>query len=130
VSLDRTGEGAAVSRQLDDARDLAALRGWTVVTERSDNDTSASGKVHRPGFDALLDDMRAGSIDTVIAWNLDRLTRNRRDTVRLCRSDVVAAFGCLPNAATDALRAAVDAGLLHRDGPRYTPTATSTSAAA
>lgn len=47
-----------------------------------------------------------------------------------CRSDVVAAFGCLPNAATDALRAAVDAGLLHRNGPRYTPTATSTSAAA
>lgn len=83
VSLDRTGEGAAVSRQLDDARDLAALRGWTVVAERSDNDTSASGKAHRPGFEALLADMQAGTVDAVIAWNLDRLTRNRRDTVRL-----------------------------------------------
>lgn len=83
VSLDRTGEGAAVARQLDDARDLAKRRGWTVIAEHTDNDTSAAGSKHRPGFDAALDDLAAGRASVLIAWAVDRVTRNRRDTVRL-----------------------------------------------
>lgn len=83
VSLDRSGEGLAVSRQLEDARELATRRGWTIVAERSDNDTSAAGSKKRPGFEQVLEDLRTGTADAVIAWALDRLTRNRRDTVRL-----------------------------------------------
>ncbi len=83
VSLDRSGEGAAVARQLEDARELATRRGWTIVAERSDNDTSAAGSKKRPGFEAVLEDVESGRADAVVAWALDRLTRNRRDTVRL-----------------------------------------------
>ena len=82
-SFDRQGEGAAVARQLEDCRNLATLRGWSVVAEHQDNDRSAAGSASRPGFEAVLADLKAGRADAVIAWNLDRLTRNRRDSVRL-----------------------------------------------
>lgn len=48
-----------------------------------DNDTSASGTIRRPGFEELLAAIENGEVDAVVAWSLDRLTRNRRDTVRL-----------------------------------------------
>lgn len=83
ISLDRSGEGLAVERQGEDCRQLVALRGWTVVDEFTDNDISAAGKVKRPGFDRLLCAVRDGHIDVVVAWSLDRLTRNRRDQLRL-----------------------------------------------
>jgi DNA invertase Pin-like site-specific DNA recombinase len=83
VSLDRSGEGLGVSRQLDDCRGLVAHRGWTVTREFVENDVSAAGKRPRPHFEDLLRDIEAGAVDAVVAWSLDRLTRNRRDTVRL-----------------------------------------------
>lgn len=83
ISLDRTGEGLAVDRQREDARALAAARRWTTVAEHVDNDTSAAGRVRRPGFDALLEDVTVGRADTIIAWSMDRLSRNRRDSLRL-----------------------------------------------
>lgn len=82
-SFDRAGDGAAVSRQREDGRRLAELRGWEIVAEHEDNDRSAAGRKQRPGFEATLDALATGQAQAVIAWNLDRLTRNRRDTVRL-----------------------------------------------
>lgn len=78
-----TGEAQAISRQREDSRGLADRRGWTTADEYPDNDVSASGKRKRPEFDRLLDDVDAGRIDVIVAWSLDRLTRNRADTVRL-----------------------------------------------
>lgn len=83
ISSDRTGDELGVTRQLEDARKLAAQRGWNVIEELVDNDLSASGKAKRPGFEAVLEHLASGRGEVVIAWNLDRLTRNRRDTVRL-----------------------------------------------
>lgn len=83
VSEDRTGEELAVTRQGDDARALAARRDWTVAREYVDNDTSAAGKVRRPAFVVLIEDIRAGQLDAVIAWAFDRLCRSARDRLTL-----------------------------------------------
>ncbi|MCI1787430.1 MAG: recombinase family protein [Actinomyces sp.] len=82
-SMDAAGEGRAVARQAEDCLKLAESRGWDVVAQYEDNDISAAGKKTRPGFEKVLADLGAGRAGAVIAWNLDRLTRNRRDTVRL-----------------------------------------------
>ena len=82
-SLDRTGEELGVSRQREDARILARLRGWVITAERVDNDTSASGKRRRPGFEDALADLESGRADVLIAWDMTRLTRNARDRLRL-----------------------------------------------
>jgi site-specific DNA recombinase len=82
-SVDRTGDELAVTRQEEDARTLAQLRGWQIVRVLIDNDKSAKGHISRPGFEALLELLERGDAEGVIAWDLTRLTRNRRDQLRL-----------------------------------------------
>ncbi|MDV7137017.1 recombinase family protein [Williamsia muralis] len=72
-SLDRHNDGLAVARQREDCLELCAQRGWG-VTEYEDNDTSAT-KGRRPRYEAMLEDIRAGSVDAVVVWDLDRLHR-------------------------------------------------------
>jgi site-specific DNA recombinase len=83
ISKDRTGEGLAVERQREDGQRLIELRHWSLVREYVDNDLSASGRKKRPGFEEMLHDIEAGVIDTVVALSLDRLSRNRREQLRL-----------------------------------------------
>jgi site-specific DNA recombinase len=84
ISEDVTGEAAGVSRQREDVVALIERRGWTRVEEEfSDNDTSAAGKVARPGFLALLSAIGRGEIDVVVAWSLDRIVRTARDRLTL-----------------------------------------------
>jgi DNA invertase Pin-like site-specific DNA recombinase len=82
-SMDRTGEGLAVDRQRTDAETLAQFRGWTVVRVETDNDVSAAGKRHRPGFEAVMAAIEAGEVQAVVAWDMTRLLRNLRDMVRV-----------------------------------------------
>jgi DNA invertase Pin-like site-specific DNA recombinase len=95
-SFDKTGEELAVDRQRDDALKLAERRDWNVVRVEIDNDISAAGKRHRPGFEAILTAIQRKEVGAVISWDMTRLTRNRRDTVRVIeageRAGVVLAF--------------------------------------
>lgn len=89
ISQDRDGEQLAIDRQREDGRKLVELRGWRLAVEHADNDTTASGRKRRPGFNALLEDIRGGAVDVVVAWALDRLARNARDRLALvdaCRA--------------------------------------------
>ncbi|MFD6661727.1 recombinase family protein [Micromonospora chalcea] len=82
-SQDRTGEQYGVDRQGTDAQTVAKLREWNVVAVYTDNDISASGKRVRPGFEAVITALREGRAQGVIAWDMSRLSRNARDTLRL-----------------------------------------------
>ena len=82
-SMDRTGEGLAVERQRSDVEALAAFRGWDIIRVETDNDTSAAGKKRRPGFENILAAIEAGEVQAVVAWDMTRLLRNLRDTVRV-----------------------------------------------
>lgn len=82
-SLDRTGEGTAVSRQLTECRELAERNGWEVVEVYQDNDRSATSGKPRPEWSRLLADLSAGRHDVLIAWHTDRLYRRLRDLVDL-----------------------------------------------
>ena len=48
----------------------------------SDNDISAYSGKRRPGFEEMLDAMKAGEIDALICWHVDRLYRNMKDLER------------------------------------------------
>lgn len=82
-SVDRSGEELGISRQREDARKLAELRGWELAAEHVDNDMSAAGKRIRPGFESVLSDVTSGRAEVVIAWDMTRITRNARDRLRL-----------------------------------------------
>lgn len=76
ISRDREGAGLGVERQRDDCQELARRLGWSVVATHTDNDLSAYSGKPRPGYKALLEDIRAGRVDAVLAWHNDRLHRS------------------------------------------------------
>jgi site-specific DNA recombinase len=92
ISSDPNGQALGVQRQEADARKLCAARGWTVVEVYCDNDHSAySQRKPRPRYKAMLDDIKDGKINTVIAWHPDRLHRQTRELVPFI--DLVNAHG-------------------------------------
>ncbi|HEY8317143.1 MAG TPA: recombinase family protein [Gaiellaceae bacterium] len=86
-SLDRANTQEGIDRQRERCRLLAELKGWDVVTEYVDNDTSAS-KPRGAGtaWHRLITDAAEGRIDVVIAVDLDRLLRTIRDLSTLAES--------------------------------------------
>src|SRR5215207_11616141 len=82
VSLDKSGDGLGIERQREDCRKLAEQRGWTVVYEIEENNTSASFGP-RPGFEQLLHLMERRQVAAVIVWHVDRLLRKMTDLERV-----------------------------------------------
>lgn len=76
ISKDREGAGLGVDRQRSDCEGLAESLGWTVVDTLTDNDISAYSGKRRPGYEALLDALREGRANAVLAWHTDRLHRS------------------------------------------------------
>ncbi len=81
-SLDKSGEGAAVDRQLAECVQLAEGNGWEVAEVYRDNDSSATKGV-RKDWQRLLADLEAGRHDVLVCWHTDRLYRRLRDLVDL-----------------------------------------------
>jgi site-specific DNA recombinase len=76
ISRDKEGAGLGVDRQEQDCREVAARLGWQIVAVHPDNDLSAYSGKPRPGYLALLEDLRTGTADAVLAWHTDRLHRS------------------------------------------------------
>ncbi|BBG04600.1 MULTISPECIES: recombinase family protein [Pseudonocardia] len=76
ISRDRVGAGLGVERQEQDCRELAESVGVSIAAVHTDNDLSAYSGKARPGYLALLDDVRAGRVDVVLCWHTDRLHRS------------------------------------------------------
>lgn len=69
--------------QIAEGIKYAQSRGFEVAETFRDDGVSAYRKADRKGFEALLDALKAGRGDVVIARHLDRLSRRRQDTARL-----------------------------------------------
>ena len=75
ISSDRDGTALGVKRQEKDCRAICAERGWEPLLF-ADNDLSAADpKITRPAYEEMLEAVAAGAVVAVVAWDLDRLTR-------------------------------------------------------
>src|SRR5438270_7527348 len=57
--------------------------GWVLARNRYDDGGFSGGNLERPALQRLLDDIRAGRIDIVVVYKVDRLTRSLADFARL-----------------------------------------------
>jgi DNA invertase Pin-like site-specific DNA recombinase len=57
--------------------------GWVLVRTRYDDGGFSGGSLERPALQHLITDIRAGRIDIVIVYKVDRLTRSLADFARL-----------------------------------------------
>ena len=70
----------SVENQIQELRQVAERRGWSVVEIYRDAGISgAKGRDQRPGLDALLKDASRRKFDVVMAWAIDRLGRSLID---------------------------------------------------
>ena len=58
---------------------MADRRGWPDRRHLHRRRRSAYSGKHRPEYRRMLDDMRAGTVDAVVVWHLDRLHRQPRE---------------------------------------------------
>src|SRR5436853_2630415 len=57
--------------------------GWVLAKTRYDDGGFSGGNIQRPALQDLLGDIRAGRIDIVVVYKVDRLTRSLADFARL-----------------------------------------------
>lgn len=120
ISDARDGDTAGVARQEADARALADRLGWTVATVYVENNTSAfkrrritrpdgstAYRVVRPEFRRMLGDLTAGTVDALVAYDLDRVARDPRDLEDLV--DLVEQQQVAVRSVTGSLRLDTDA---------------------
>ena len=79
ISSDKDGTAAGVERQLADCRKLADTLGWPVADEYVDNDVSAYSGKPRPQYRRMLADIEGATIDAVLVYHPDRLTRQNKE---------------------------------------------------
>jgi DNA invertase Pin-like site-specific DNA recombinase len=53
--------------------------GWKLVTKRYDDGGISGGTMDRPALQALLEDIKQKSVDVVVVYKIDRLTRSLMD---------------------------------------------------
>src|SRR3954469_17206255 len=60
-----------------------AHAGWTPVRSKYDDGGFSGGNTDRPALQRLLEDIRAGKIDIIVVYKVDRLTRSLADFAKL-----------------------------------------------
>ncbi len=60
-----------------------AAEGWACLPERYDDGGCTGGNMDRPALQRLLVDIRAGKIDAVLAYKVDRLSRSLLDFAKM-----------------------------------------------
>src|SRR5213592_2869786 len=60
-----------------------AHEGWRLVPGRYDDGGLSGASLDRPALQKLLSDIAAGSIDVVVVYKVDRLTRSLADFAKL-----------------------------------------------
>ena len=57
--------------------------GWTLVRSKYDDGGFSGGNTDRPALQRLLEDVRAGKVDIIVVYKVDRLTRSLADFAKL-----------------------------------------------
>src|SRR5213595_573594 len=60
-----------------------AHAGWTLIRARYDDGGYSGGDTERPALQRLLSDVKAGKIDVIVVYKVDRLTRSLADFAKL-----------------------------------------------
>ena len=76
---DQAREGFSLGEQEEKLKKLCELKDYNIYKIYKDAGISAKDMEHRPAFQQMLADMRAGKINYIVGYKLDRVTRSVRD---------------------------------------------------
>lgn len=76
---DQVREGFSLGEQEEKLKQLCKYKDYKIHKVYKDAGISAKNMSGRPAFQQMLEDMRAGKINYIVAYKLDRVTRSVRD---------------------------------------------------
>lgn len=80
---DQAREGFSLGEQEEKLKQLCAYKEYEVFKVYCDAGISAKDMEHRPKFQEMLNDMKKGKINYIVAYKLDRVTRSVKDLEEL-----------------------------------------------
>ena len=79
-------EGYSIDAQTDRLQAYCQAKDWIIAGVYTDAGFSGSN-INRPALQRLLNDVRAGLVDCVLVYKLDRLSRSQKDTLMLIEDE-------------------------------------------
>lgn len=76
---DQAREGFSLGEQEEKLRQLCKYKDFEIYKVYKDAGISAKNMKDRPAFQQMLEDMKAGKLNYIVAYKLDRVTRSVRD---------------------------------------------------
>ena len=75
----KQGNGFSFGEQEEKLKALCKYKDYEIFKVYKDAGISAKDMTNRPAFRQMLEDMKAGKINYIVAYKLDRVTRSVRD---------------------------------------------------
>lgn len=79
-------EGYSIDAQTERLQSYCKAKDWVVFGTYTDAGYSGSN-INRPALQRLINDVRAGLVDCVLVYKLDRLSRSQKDTLMLIEDE-------------------------------------------
>lgn len=108
-TLDQAREGFSLGQQEEQLKALCERKGYEVYKVYSDEGISAKND-KRPAYREMLKDVKNGTINVIVAFKMDRLTRSVFDVEKLMA--VVDNAGCDIDCLNDSSNATTSTGRL------------------
>lgn len=86
VSTENQLENYSIDEQSQRIRAYCAAKGWALCSIYTDGGYSG-GNTNRPALQQMLELVRAGGVDAVVVYKLDRLSRSQKDTLSLIEDE-------------------------------------------
>jgi len=88
-SQEQATEGYSIGEQIERLTKYCEAMEWEIYKIYTDPGYSG-GNTDRPGLQEMLKDVRAGKVDKVVVYKLDRLSRSQKDTMLLIEDEFLA----------------------------------------
>ena len=76
-------EGYSIRAQIEKLKSYVQVKDWHFYKVYADEGISGKNITDRPAINELIEDIKAGNVNNVLIYKIDRLTRNTRDLIDL-----------------------------------------------
>jgi len=94
-------EGYSIRAQIDKLKSYIQIKDWDFYKVYADEGISGKNITDRPAINELIADIKAGHVNNVLVYKIDRLTRSTRDLIDL--TDIFKENGCTFNSLMESI---------------------------
>ena len=94
-------EGYSIRAQIDKLKSYIQIKDWEFYKVYSDEGISGKNIEDRPAINELINDIKAGNVNNVLVYKIDRLTRSTKDLIEL--TTIFKDYNCAFSSVTESI---------------------------